>query len=89
MSFESDDTDNDDNILLDNDTSTDDSEYGKNSKNKLIEHKKEPSNTASDSSYNFSNYLEIYERIYKFYCQNEHKQWQLLFSDIIKQSSTP
>ncbi|CAF2397344.1 unnamed protein product [Rotaria sp. Silwood2] len=87
MNFESDDTDNDDNILLDNDTSTDESEYGKNSKTMLIEHKNKPSNTQSDSSYN--TYLEIYEQIYKFYCVDEHKKWQLLFNDIIKQSSTP
>ncbi|CAF1084764.1 unnamed protein product [Rotaria sordida] len=89
MILESDDTDHDDNILFGNDTSTDDSEHGKNSKTVFIESKKKPSNTQSDSSYNFSNYLEIYEQIYKFYCHDEHKQWQLLFSDIIKQSSTP
>jgi hypothetical protein len=44
MNLESDDTDNDDNILFDNGTSTDDSEYGKNSKNISIEHPKKSSN---------------------------------------------
>ncbi|CAM4805432.1 unnamed protein product [Rotaria magnacalcarata] len=87
MNFESDETDNDENILFDNDSSTDDSEHIKNHKNVSIEKQKQSSK--SNSSYNFSNYLEIYERIYKFYCQDEHKQWQSLFTDIIQQSSTP
>ncbi|CAF3969063.1 unnamed protein product [Rotaria magnacalcarata] len=89
MNFESDETDNDENILFDNDSSTDDSEHIKNHKNVSIEKQKQSSSTQSNSSYNFSNYLEIYERIYKFYCQDEHKQWQSLFTDIIQQSSTP
>ena len=45
MNLESDDTDNNDDILFDNDTSTDDDVHGKNSRNKLIEHPKKPSTT--------------------------------------------
>ena len=40
-------------------------------------------------AHSFDNYLDIYERIYTFFCQNEHKQWQDLFDQIIRQSSTP
>jgi len=50
MNLESDNTDNDENILFDNDTSTDDSEHGKNSKNILIEHPKKPSNNRKNIS---------------------------------------
>jgi hypothetical protein len=41
------------------------------------------------SFYSFSEYSGIYERIYIFYLQGEHTQWQLLFRNIIQQSSTP
>ena len=49
MNFESDVSDNDDNILFDNDTSTDESEHGKNSKNMLIEYKKTPKDTRKNT----------------------------------------
>jgi hypothetical protein len=31
----------------------------------------------------------VYERIYTFYSQGEHQQWQLLFNHILQESSTP
>ncbi|CAF3789489.1 unnamed protein product [Adineta steineri] len=83
------DTDNDENVLFDSDTSTENSEHVKKSQTILHEYQKKPSNIQSDSPYNFTDYLEIYERIYAFHTQGEHQKWQGLFDDIIKQSSTP
>jgi hypothetical protein len=59
MNLESDNTDNDENILFDNDTSTDDSEHVKNSKNMLIEHQKNSSNNRKNISKknSFSKYI--------------------------------
>lgn len=45
MDFESNDTDNDENILFESDTSTEDDVNKKNSKKLLIEHEKSSSNT--------------------------------------------
>jgi hypothetical protein len=53
MNIGSDDSDNDDNILCDNDISTDDSEHDKTSKTKFIEHPKKPSNTRKHISKKF------------------------------------
>jgi len=62
MNLESDNTDNDENILFDNDTSTDDSEHRKNSKNMLIEHPKKPSNNRKNISKkdSFCKYIFFY-----------------------------
>lgn len=40
-------------------------------------------------SHSFVEYSDIYERIYTYYCQNEHEQWHLLFNQLLHQSSTP
>jgi hypothetical protein len=45
MNLESDDSDIDNCMVFEDDTSTDDSEHGKNSENILIEHPKKPSST--------------------------------------------
>jgi len=50
MNLESDDTDNDDNLLFGKDTSTDDSEHGKKAPNILHEHPKKSSNTRKNIS---------------------------------------
>ncbi len=63
MNLESDDTDNDENILFDNDISTDDSEHGENSKNMFIEHQKKPSNIRKnifEKILFFSEYIFLY-----------------------------
>lgn len=55
MDFESNDTDNDENILFESDTSTEDDVNKKNSKKLLIEHEKSSSNTRK----NLCNSLKI------------------------------
>jgi hypothetical protein len=50
MNLESDDTDNDDNILFDNDNSTDDSEHDKKAQNSINEQKKKISDTRENCS---------------------------------------
>jgi hypothetical protein len=49
MNLESDDTDNDNDILFDNDSSTGGSEHEKISKNLFTEHQKKPSNTRKNT----------------------------------------
>lgn len=58
MNFEFDDSDNDDNILFDDDISTDGSKHGKNTKNPFIEHEKKPSNIRKNKIFFF--FFKIY-----------------------------
>lgn len=41
------------------------------------------------SSNSFSDYLDIYERMYASFSQGNTKSWQTLFSETIQQTSTP
>jgi hypothetical protein len=63
MNLESDDTDNDDNLLFGKDTSTDDSEHGKKAPNILHEHPKKSSNTRkniSEKNLSSTKYIFLY-----------------------------
>jgi hypothetical protein len=62
MNLESDDTDNDDNLLFGKDTSTDDSEHGKNASHILHEHPKKSSNTRKNISEKI--FINIFFSIY-------------------------